>query len=114
MGVSKAAKGRAMPKGEIFGAIEASSGVKKKEVKAVFESLGTMIGAAEGDREIHDSGHHYDQAEEEGRDQGHYPAHVREDAEDLGEACADGGEVLHGEGAQGQLLSSLVSHVWRT
>merc|ERR1719453_1822870 len=43
--VSTAAKGRAMPKGEIFGAIEASSGVKKKEVKAVFESLGTMIPA---------------------------------------------------------------------
>merc|ERR1711943_48908 len=41
--VSKAAKGRAMPKGEIFGAIESTSGVKKRDVKAVFESLGSLI-----------------------------------------------------------------------
>ena len=41
--VSKASKGRAMPKGEIFGAIESTSGVKKRDVKAVFESLGSLI-----------------------------------------------------------------------
>merc|ERR1712072_183895 len=41
--VSKTAKGRAMPKGEIFGAIESTSGVKKRDVKAVFESLGSLI-----------------------------------------------------------------------
>merc|ERR1711964_371478 len=41
--VSKAVKGRAMPKGEIFGAIESSTGVKKKSVKAVFETLGSLI-----------------------------------------------------------------------
>ena len=35
--------GKAMAKGEIFGAIESSSGVKRKEVKAVFESLGSLI-----------------------------------------------------------------------
>merc|ERR1712093_551797 len=34
--VSKTAKGRAMPKGELFGAIESTSGIKKKEVKAIF------------------------------------------------------------------------------
>merc|ERR1712139_456781 len=44
--VSKAVKGRAMPKSEIFGAIESSSGLKKKEVKAVFESLGSLIPTA--------------------------------------------------------------------
>merc|ERR1719409_1696883 len=43
--VSKAAKGRAMPKGEIFGAIEASSGIKKKDVKAVFGALETIVPA---------------------------------------------------------------------
>merc|ERR1712093_908784 len=43
--VSKAVKGRAMPKGEIFGAIESASGLKKKEVKAVFESLESLIPA---------------------------------------------------------------------
>jgi len=35
--------GKAMAKGEIFGAIESSAGVKRKEVKAVFESLGSLI-----------------------------------------------------------------------
>ena len=35
--------GMAMAKGEIFGAIESSSGVKRKEVKAVFEGLGSLI-----------------------------------------------------------------------
>merc|ERR1712093_306936 len=39
--VSKA--GKAMPKSEIFGAIESSSGVKRKSVKAVFETLGSLI-----------------------------------------------------------------------
>ena len=43
--VSGGSKGRAMPKGEIFGAIESSSGVKKKEVKAVFASLEGLIPA---------------------------------------------------------------------
>merc|ERR1719514_28261 len=38
-----AAKGRAMPKGEVFGAIEASSGIKKKDVKAVFGALESLI-----------------------------------------------------------------------
>ena len=37
--------GKAMAKGEIFGAIESSAGVKKKEVKAVFETLGSLIPA---------------------------------------------------------------------
>merc|ERR1711988_2082741 len=43
--VSKAVKGRAMPKSEIFGAIESTSGVKKKEVKAVFGALEGLIPA---------------------------------------------------------------------
>merc|ERR1719174_989685 len=41
--VTKTAKGRAMPKGEIFGAIESTSGVKKRDVKAVFEGLTGLI-----------------------------------------------------------------------
>ena len=43
--VSKAVKGRAMPKGEIFCAIESSTGLKKKSVKAVFENLESLIPA---------------------------------------------------------------------
>merc|ERR1712118_454134 len=43
--VSSAAKGRAMPKGEVFGAIESTSGIKKKEVKAVFGALESLIPA---------------------------------------------------------------------
>ena len=43
--VSKAVKGRAMPKSEIFGAIESTAGVKKKEVKAVFGALEGLIPA---------------------------------------------------------------------
>ena len=43
--VSTAAKGRAMPKGEVFGAIEASSGIKKRDVKAVFGALEGIIPA---------------------------------------------------------------------
>ena len=43
--VSSAAKGRAMPKGELFGAIESTSGIKKKEVKAVFGALESLIPA---------------------------------------------------------------------
>ena len=43
--VSKVAKGRAMPKGEIFGAIESTSGIKKKDVKAVFGALETIVPA---------------------------------------------------------------------
>ena len=42
--VSKA--GKAMAKSEIFNAIESSSGVKRKTVKAVFEKLGTLIPTA--------------------------------------------------------------------
>ena len=38
--------GKAMAKGEIFGAIESSAGVKRKDVKAVFENLGTLIPTA--------------------------------------------------------------------
>merc|ERR1711990_1360057 len=41
--VSKVVKGRAMPKGEVFGAIETSSGIKKRDVKAVFGALGSLI-----------------------------------------------------------------------
>ena len=41
--VSSAAKGRAMPKGELFGAIESTSGIKKKEVKVVFGALESLI-----------------------------------------------------------------------
>merc|ERR1712178_27114 len=44
--VSSAAKGRAMPKGELFSAIESTSGIKKKEVKAVFGALETLIPSA--------------------------------------------------------------------
>ena len=43
--VSSAAKGRAMPKGELFGAIESTSGIKKKDVKAVFGALESLIPA---------------------------------------------------------------------
>ena len=43
--VSSAAKGRAMPKGELFGAIESTSGIKKKDVKAVFGALEALIPA---------------------------------------------------------------------
>merc|ERR1712093_82609 len=43
--VSKTAKGRAMPKGELFGAIESTSGIKKKEVKAIFGALEGIIPA---------------------------------------------------------------------
>merc|ERR1712093_826309 len=43
--VSKGAKGRAMPKGELFGAIESTSGIKKKEVKAIFGALEGLIPA---------------------------------------------------------------------
>merc|ERR1712093_834893 len=42
---STAAKGRAMPKGEVFGAIESTSGIKKKDVKAVFGALEAIIPA---------------------------------------------------------------------
>merc|ERR1711939_888003 len=42
---STAAKGRAMPKGEVFGAIEASSGIKKRDVKTVFGALESLIPA---------------------------------------------------------------------
>merc|ERR1719183_637533 len=43
--VSTAAKGRAMPKGEVFGAIEASSGIKKRDVKTIFGALESLIPA---------------------------------------------------------------------
>ena len=44
MKAMKAMKGgRAMPKSEIFGAIEAKCGVKKKDVKAVFGALESII-----------------------------------------------------------------------
>ena len=39
-------------------------------------------------------------------DQGHHEADVRRDEEDRREAREDPGEVLHGEGAQGRVLSS--------
>merc|ERR1712093_268453 len=42
--VSKVAKaGRALPKGEVFNAIEATSGIKKKDVKAVFGALESIV-----------------------------------------------------------------------
>merc|ERR1711970_1054726 len=34
---------KAMTKGEVFGAIEASSGIKKRDVKAVFGALESLI-----------------------------------------------------------------------
>ena len=43
--VSKVVKGRAMPKGEVFGAIETSSGIKKRDVKAVFGALEAIVPA---------------------------------------------------------------------
>merc|ERR1719261_2233797 len=43
--VSKVVKGRAMPKGEVFGAIEASSGIKKRDVKVVFGALEAIVPA---------------------------------------------------------------------
>ena len=43
--VSKVVKGRAMPKGEVFGAIETSSGIKKRDVKAVFGALESIVPA---------------------------------------------------------------------
>merc|ERR1712139_221422 len=48
MGAMKAMKrvskaGKAMPKSEIFGTLEASTGLKRKQVKAVFEGLESLI-----------------------------------------------------------------------
>merc|ERR1711924_259953 len=43
--MGKGAKGRAMPKGEIFSAIETSSGIKKRDVKAVFGALEAIVPA---------------------------------------------------------------------
>merc|ERR1711900_107276 len=55
--------------------------------------------------EVHHSGAHDDQAEEEARDKGREADGFREDGAREGEARADDREVLHREGAQGRVLS---------
>merc|ERR1711924_592602 len=68
--------------------------------------------AAEGVREVRHPWDHHDQAEEEAGDEGREAHGLRQGGVREGEAREDPREVLHGEGAQGCLLScagSLIS-----
>merc|ERR1711869_2050 len=104
--VSSAAKGRAMPKGEIFGA-RVRLWDQEEGCEGGLRCPGVADpGAAEGGGEVRHPRDHDDQAEEEAGDEGREADGFRQGGVREGEAREDAREVLHGEGAQGCLLSS--------